>query len=111
VEAWLIFPLYLLTFAAAAIALAKTLAAPDLASALVPLTVTAMAFGALICMVAPCILATYYPRFSVPVIPLFVICAGYVMEGLLPKTGQAHRSTQESRLPHERVSDRLTEAQ
>ena len=64
-------------------ALAKTLAAPNLPAALVPLTVTALAFGTLICMVAPSLLAAYFTRFSVPVLPLFVICSGYVVEALI----------------------------
>jgi hypothetical protein len=71
------------------IALPIAFTAPDLPSALVPLTVATLAVGALVCMAAPCILATYYTRFSVPIIPLFVICSGFVIETILSRRPKA----------------------
>jgi hypothetical protein len=75
---------YMLTFAAWVIGVARTLAAADLAGALVPLAVTALAAGTIGCMIAPSILSIYIaPRFSVPLIPVFALCSAYVFEEVI----------------------------
>jgi hypothetical protein len=90
-EAWLILPLYLLTFAAAALVIPRAFTAPDLTSALIPLTVASFAIGALLCMIAPCVLATYEQRFSIPLIPIFIISSGYALEILQHKRSGSRR--------------------
>ena len=79
-ESALILLLYLLTFVALGISAVKTLAAPDLRSGMLPITVFALSLGTLLCMVAPSIIATYDNRYSVPLVPLFALCSAYVVE-------------------------------
>jgi hypothetical protein len=78
VEAWMIATLYLLTFVALGVSVRRMQAAPDLPSRVVPLLVASLAAGTLACMIAPCVLATYDLRYSVPLIPYFVLCSAYL---------------------------------
>jgi len=79
-EASLIAGLYILTYVAAIVATSKVLAVDNFESALVHLTISAFAIGALASMIAPCIFATYEVHYSIPLIPFFVLCSGYAME-------------------------------
>ena len=79
----LILALYLLTFVAVGITLPLVWMAPDLKTAAAPLVILIFATSAIVGMVSPCILATYYPRFSVPLISSFALCSAYVLERAL----------------------------
>jgi hypothetical protein len=88
-EEWPTLLLYLLTFVSIFVALPKAIAAADLASALPPLIITIFAVGSIVCLLAPCFLAGYFNRYSIPVIPLFAVCAGYVIESFAARGRRA----------------------
>ena len=79
-EAGLVTLLYLFTFVALILAGKTAFSAADIRSRLAALTVFAFALGALLCMFAPSLVATYDNRYSVPLISLFAICAAYVID-------------------------------
>lgn len=79
-EAPLILGTYLLTFAAVIIGIFRVFQASDLSAALLSLFPLILALGTILSLTIFCVLAAYYNRYSVPLLPLLVICSAYVLE-------------------------------
>jgi hypothetical protein len=80
VDSRLMLGFYLTTFACVAVCVYQLFLvnkAPDFFSSLFCLV---LALGVICSILSTCVLATYYPRFAIPVVPFMVICTAWVLE-------------------------------
>jgi hypothetical protein len=89
VEAGVMFGLYLATFACVAVSGYQLFQARDVAEMFSSLYCLVLALGAILTIVSTCVLAAYYPRFSIPVVPFMVVCTAWVIEFVARTMGQS----------------------
>jgi hypothetical protein len=79
-ESWPILVTYLLTYATVLMAAFRVLRARDLMEAMPSLVPLGLSAAAIVWMVAFCALATYFNRYSLSLLPIFLICSAYTFE-------------------------------
>jgi hypothetical protein len=80
VDARLMLGFYFMTFACVAVSTYQLFQAREVPELLRAFYCLVLALGALLSMVGPCVLAAYYNRFAIPLIPAMVVCSAWVIE-------------------------------